>query len=181
MTIRTKTNSLQEVSTLEITWSNDRHEIEKRFSTDRRRPDTGGTHNRRGGGSNTPLPYKVVALTHAHAHARESDGRGTMGTAVVNTPASIGPQLAHKWLHHGSWPGRTARSNCPLPSLSLTHSDERTRHGQSSLRSHRFRLRIKGKPELCFTAYLFWWMSFNVHSNKTPILANKRFRIGETL
>lgn len=56
MTIRTKTNSLQEVSTFGIMCSNDRHEIEKCFSTDtvdRRRPDTGGTHNRRGGGSNT--------------------------------------------------------------------------------------------------------------------------------
>lgn len=158
MTIRTKTNSLQEVSTSGITWSNDRHEIEKCFSTDtvdRRRPDTGGTHNRRGGGSNTPLPYKVVALTHAHARERTTVAEqweppceysgfnwSTIGTQVV----------ASRFMTRSD--GKVKLSTAL--SLSLTHSDERTRHGQSSLRSHWFRLGINGKRELFFTAYLFW-------------------------
>lgn len=125
MTIRTKTNSLQEVSTLGIMWSNDRHEIEKCFSTDtvdRRRPDTGGTHNRRGGGSNTPLPYKVVALTHAHAHARE---RTTVAEQWELRLWILRLQLVHNWHTSGCITvhdpvGRQGQTvHCPLP---LSHT-----------------------------------------------------------
>lgn len=44
----------------------------------------------------------VITIQSSRTHARERTTVAGQWGPLVNTPASIGPQLAHKWLHHGS-------------------------------------------------------------------------------